>query len=169
MKFLDFGPHTWPHSDFWGSVLTAGFGLIYMEVVVCYAAWRLKVKCEESHKLVNIWFVIMLCLLRLLHRKMSYYVRHKCQSNQSFIHRSIRSETFPEFDFLSGPVFDCSLAAWECEWCILSRLAQWLEIFINGDKRAGFNQNWGSIVLGHIDTNIARQDISDMIQIPRKR
>ena len=55
-----------------------------------------------------------------------------------------------------------SLATWQYEWCILSQLAQWLKIFINGDKRAGFNQNWGSIVLRHIDTNIARQDISDI-------
>ena len=47
----------------------------------------------------------------------------------------------PEFDFLSCPVCDCSLGAWEYEWCILSRLAQWLKIFINGDKRVGFTQN----------------------------
>ena len=69
------------------------------------------------------------------------YVQHKCQSNQSFIHRSIGSETFPELEFLSGPVCDCSMGGWEYEWCILSRLAQWMKIFINGDKRAGFTQN----------------------------
>ena len=75
---------------------------IHRKVVVC----SLPLKLSENW-VTNLSIVDLLCLLRFRHRKSST----KCQSNQSFIQRSIRSETFPECDFLSGPVCDCR--AWQ--------------------------------------------------------
>ena len=62
----------------------------------------LLLKCLIEKGVTNLSIFDLLCLLRFRHRKSST----KCQSNQSFIHRSIRSETFQECDFLSGPVCD---------------------------------------------------------------
>ena len=125
---------------------------IHRKVVVC----SLPLKLSEN-RVTNLSIVDLLCLLRLLHRKMFYILNVKAIKalfrGASGL-RLFQSVTFYQVRFV--------IAAWQYEWCILSQLAQWRKIFINGDKLAGFNQKWGSIVLGHIDTNIARQDISDI-------
>ena len=130
---------------------------IHRKVVVCSLPLML-----SENRVTNLSIVDLLCLLRLLHRKMFYILNVKAIKALFTGASGLRHFQSQECDFLSGPVCDCSLAVWQHEWCILSQLAQWRKIFINGDKLAGFNQKWGSIVLGHIDTNIARQDISDI-------